>query len=323
MNDLNNTHFSNWTWLNRLTYFRTSVKANWHWLGRAITFTVIIYIGILLFIGRHQLVEIDWMKYGRLLVWAVLIYLASLIPQLFVWLRMLSVHHQIGWIDIYIYMQTILWRQIPGGVWHWAGRTTLYKASDCMSGRLVALASLFDWLLLLATVFAVCGIYAFSLDWFWRVGLIGISLVINVLLATKWIGTVNIHPRNALLEGTLWTAAYAFSWSMGGLLLYILLPQDQAEQTLTLVETTVIWAVANGVSSLAVIAPSGLGIREISLTILLQPYYPLSFTVIIVVMLRFIFTLSDLVWGSLGWTISSLFLPSNSKKLLVKLDDDQ
>ena len=313
MTESHNTPLSTWPWLNRLAQFQTSIKTNWRWLGRAITVTVIIYIGVLLFVGREQLAQIDWTEYGRLFVFAILIYLASLIPQLFVWLRMLAIHHPIGWVDIYIYMQTVLWRQIPGGAWHWAGRTTLYKATDRMPGRLVMLASFFDWFLLLATAFAVCGIFAFSLDWFWRLLLIGLSLGINIFLAAKWITAVNIHPRNALLEGSLWSTAYAFSWSMGGLLLYILLPHDQVNQALSLAETTVIWAIAGGISSLAIIAPSGLGIREVSLTVLLQPFYPVSFAVIVVVMLRFIFTLSDLIWGSLGWLISGRFLPDNSE----------
>jgi uncharacterized membrane protein YbhN (UPF0104 family) len=68
---------------------------------------------------------------------------------------------------------------------------------------------------------------------------------------------------------------------------------------------TWIWALGGGGSMILVFVPSGLGIRELSLIWLLQPYLPQTSAVTVALLTRFVYTVGDFLWGTLGWYVSN------------------
>lgn len=282
------------------------IQTRWRWVGYALSIAALIYLGGLLIYTGVQVKDFNPAAYWRACLTALGLYLVSLLLQFIVWARLLSSHHKISWQDMAIYSQSILLRRLPGGIWHWLGRSALYSGTTKVSGRVVMLANFTEWamLLLVAGGIFFAGLTDISpvLRWLLTVLLIGLALI----LATAWQTTNKAVPKR-LTEGVLWVAFYGLSWVMGGLITWAFVQSAGGEQ-LDWITSTWIWAVTGGSSLLIVFIPAGLGVREITLTWLLRPYLPPSGALIIGVLIRLTFILADILWGSLGWGLSRWLL---------------
>ena len=126
-----------------------------------------------------------------------------------------------------------------------------------------------------------------------------------LLLAYKW----QKSERRSLLrflEGLLWIMLYVIAWSMGGIIIYLFV-QNTGNRTLDIWHAIYIWTLTGAIGALIVFIPAGLGIREITLTWLLQPYVPTATAIMIAIILRLIFILGDLGWGIIVWQVSRFF----------------
>lgn len=288
-------------WLTRLINNLNKIKHHWKWVGRILTIAAIAYVVLLLAVSWPEIQAINWQNYILVIVIACFIYLISLMLQLFVWLRLISQHHKISWYDVEIYTRTIMLRQLPGGVWHWLGRSTIYQSSTTISAKTILYANMLDWCLILITAFGVYGLFATELSIPIRGVLLALSVVLILFISQSWFARK--QKGQQIIEGLFLSMAYMGSWIMGGLILYLLITNNPESQ-ITLPTAITIWAVAGGISSITIIAPSGFGIRELSLTFLLQPFVSVPVAIILALLLRLIFTFADFVWGSLGWLIS-------------------
>jgi len=61
-----------------------------------------------------------------------------------------------------------------------------------------------------------------------------------------------------------------------------------------------------------------IGVQEVSLVFLLQPYLPASVALLVALLLRLLFTLSDVLWGLTGWAFASIAL----RKKTTPLDEN-
>jgi hypothetical protein len=104
---------------------------------------------------------------------------------------------------------------------------------------------------------------------------------------------------------------YTLAWFMGGVIVYLFV-QNTGNQTLSIWHAIYIWTLTGAIGSLIVFIPAGLGIREITLTWLLQPYIPTATAILIAIILRLLFIIGDLVWGMAGWQVSRFFLVKTS-----------
>ena len=152
------------------------------------------------------------------------------------------------------------------------------------------------------TAIGVTGIFMVALPIAFRGGLVAVSLVLGIYLANTWFPR-GIAASQKIVMGFCWMLAYAGSWFLGGMILYLLMIAVQGSGA-NIAESTAIWAIAGGVSMLMIILPSGLGIREVSLAFLLRPYAPLSIAILIALLIRLTFSLADVLWGAIGWLIS-------------------
>ena len=292
--------------LDNLAHSLTSFKKHSRQFGLFLTIGASIYIGVILIFGWEQLLKINWNLYMRSIPSILGIYLFSIILQMCVWLLILREHKQLSLFDLLIYSRTILWRQLPGGIWHWAGRASSYQLENHIPEKIILTGNLIEWLILLINAIGAYGIWGTSLPIWGRLGLITISYMLTMFISTLWYRTKPIWQK--LFLGIIWSFLYQASWSTGGIILYLLVINTSKITPVTLIDMNMVWTLAGGISAIAIIAPAGLGIREFSLAYFLSPYLTITNAVIIAILIRFLFIGADLLWGTSGTVICHYFI---------------
>lgn len=279
------------------------LRKRFAWLGYILVFVAISYLAFLLFNNWEQLNQIPWQKYWAAGLISLLLYLLSLLPQVVIWIRMMSFHHKSGWQDFKIFFQGMLLRRIPGGIWHWVGRVSIYSGTTNIPPKTVLYANFWEWILVIligvGIIFAGESIH----DVLGPIAVIGslISWGLAIGLAYKWFPQTRSRSKR-LLESIGWITFYSFAWIMGGLIVYVFSRSTDATN-LNILSSIWIWAVTGTLSWVLIIVPSGLGVREITLTTLLQPYMSTSNALVIAIAIRLVFLIADILWGGLGWLI--------------------
>jgi hypothetical protein len=285
-------------------------QKRWRWVGNLLTIAAFVYIAAIFIFGGLNFSDIYWGDFWKPTLIALLLYLLSLLFQYIVWVRLISFHHKASWIDMAIYSRVLLLRRLPGGIWHWVGRTAMYTGNSLIPGRTTILANFLEWILLLLIAGAILLGGATNLPAWLRIGLSSLLVGIGAVLAFAW---QPIHRRVILraLESLLWLILFLLTWLMGGLIVYIYVIAATAgadSGTIDWLYSTWAWALTGGSSLLLVFVPSGLGIREITLTWILGPLIGVSNALVIALLIRITFIVADLLWGSLGLLISRRFI---------------
>ena len=210
--------------------------------------------------------------------------------------------------NLQLYSYSNLAKYLPGTFWYVLGRAYFYEKKG-IAKSLTALGSL--WELALAVfsglvvylLLMVCSrrVYTGPLNYLLLLlaplGFVvlyprGFSAALKYLLKERAENISRIRPRDSLA----WTALYAFAWLLGGVAFYL---QVNMIFPLPLVHLPVVasFLVISGViSHLAFIIPAGLGIREVSLSLLLSAYMPFGIAVVIALVFRLWMTLSEVFW---------------------------
>jgi len=203
------------------------------------------------------------------------------------------------WKDLEIYSFSTVIRRLPGVVWQLAGRTYLYHRAQTtlavpLWGTLwEVVVQLSSGTLLTALMLVLSpplraefpgGMWVLLLlipvGWF----ALRPRDVVSVMkrIAPRMTGEPSLTRRNVLV----WTGLYVLGWILGGAILYFL-ACALGPQTWTLFPVCVGLVAASGVLAiLATPIPGGLGIREVSLMLLLQLYVRSPVAVAAAIMLR-------------------------------------
>ena len=143
-----------------------------------------------------------------------------------------------------IYARMILVRRLPGGIWHWLGRATLYTATTSVRTKVVLFGNLMEWgmLILIAGSISV-------------IELVAVPISARVLLSVLLIGgamalAFTWQPRTralwlCLAEAILWIFLYGVSWLIGGIILYLVAHAAGANQ-LDWAKAVGVWTLAGG-----------------------------------------------------------------------------
>jgi len=289
------------TFLETWARFSQNARLRWRWLGYGLTLLAFVYLAIILVYSGYQVRQLRWQDFWRPASLALALYLLSLLLQLFVWARLLSFHRKVGWRDVAIYSRVLVMRRLPGGVWHWVGRTAFYTGETELTGRVILLANFLEWVLLLL-VAAGIALYSWvdlPIVFRWAGGM---ALCLAALALTIAWQPISRPTWLKAIDGGSWIAVYLLVWVLGGIILYRF--AQAAGGTLDLLGGIWVWALSGGSSLLFIIIPAGLGIREITLTWLLSPFLSPANALLIAILIRLAFTLADLIWGSLGLALS-------------------
>ena len=267
------------------------------------------YLALLLVIGGKQLLSIQWTAFIFPALGALFIHLISSLIQYFVWTRLLIDHRQSGWQDVAIYSRVLMLRRLPGGVWHWVGRTTMYADSTQVPAKVAGMANFVEWALLILTAGCFAGLGIQFLPVSVRIALSALSFLAAVWIGSSWQSGFSLW-RTRVARTLTWIMIYAIAWLLGGVAMYWFANTANVlgatgSVGINLATATWIWALAGGGSMILVFVPSGLGIRELSLIWLLQPYLLPAGALTVALLSRFVYTAGDFIWGTLGWYISN------------------
>ncbi len=213
-----------------------------------------------------------------------------------------------------IYALTLVAARLPGAPWHIAGRAALYKSLG-ISRRIILLASGLE-LVMVISAGAVTGLLILPLtqqnqQWLWV-----------VLLLAAIAGIVIVHPsviRRVLqllgredtevkLSGRrllLVLAVYVLDWAVGGVILYTLILTIYRLPLNQILWVIGAWGLSGATASIVLVVPSGLGVREITLSFLLGLIVPQGIAPLVAVLARIFFTAIELVMSLVVTVVTS------------------
>lgn len=272
--------------------------------------------------------QIVWQDYLGVCAIGLLLYLIPLLMHLAVWTGLMTRLGGVrgGWWHVEIFAHSHLLRRLPGVVWYVVGRTTMYRAQG-VDANVPIVASGLEWLLLVAGSAVVTA----SLGLGGGAGLpaiasIGLILIVASALALGFLFTAVSGPnRNGRAANwlarliavnpprfrdlSMWLGLYIVTYVLGGWILLLLVQGISPASGVDLLNMTQAWALVGGLGTLlSAIVPAGMGIRELSLTVVLSPYIGGTAGVLVSVLLRLLFMFADLVWGVALWSIARIVL---------------
>ncbi|HPH98065.1 MAG TPA: hypothetical protein PKW33_18005 [Anaerolineaceae bacterium] len=291
------------SWMDKWRSLDQRVKTALQWLGRLLMGAAFVYIIWLLVRDGQALFEIDWLPFLPATVGVMILYMLSLGLQYFAWTRLLSFQRKAGWLDFAIFARIVVMKRLPGGVWHWVGRASLYNTSTQVPTRTVMIANFLEIILivLVSTSFLLPGLADFPplLGWLLSLLAMAAAVVISVIWVRDQAGA-KLGWRHDLGQALLWLGSYAGCLLLGAWIL-LLYGQAGGAASLTFSLALNAWAIAAAISYLIVFVPAGLGIRELTFVMVLGPYLPATTGLVIGVLIRLAFTLADVIWGLAGW----------------------
>ena len=210
------------------------------------------------------------------------------------------------WKDVEIYSVSTVIRRLPGVVWQLAGRTYLYHQAQTslavpLWGTVWELFVQFSSGMLLTALMLLLspGLRAEFPGGMWAllllipIGWFALRPRDVVSLVKRLVPKATGEPRLTRRRVSAWIGLYTLSWVLGGAILYALICA-LGPQSWTLLPVCVGLVATSGVLALlAAPIPGGLGIREISLILLLQPYVPSPVAVSAAIMLRLCLLLGE------------------------------
>ncbi len=213
-----------------------------------------------------------------------------------------------------IYGYTNIMRRIPAGLlWLLAGRVYAYKDRNVTTGVL-ALGSFLEMLLAILTGLPLAAVAAA------RLGLL--SLEAGLVLATLALALalVAIHPvilgkltravKHNELRATLryqdtllWIVAYTLNWVISGTGLYLVGCLFVSLPAETWPNVVGAWVLSTLLAYITLFSPSGLGVKEVSLTVLLGLVLNDPLPLLIALGIRIVWTVYDIVVGVVAWMV--------------------
>jgi hypothetical protein len=215
---------------------------------------------------------------------------------------------------IKIYGYTNLMRRIPAGaLWVIAGRAHAYKNQN-VSARSSAVGSVLEIYLVVLTGLPAAALAASGLNLLSSMA--GTVLAIIALI----VELAALHPRvlrriiklsrhqaleaNVTYRYTLaWAGVYTLIWLVSGTGMFLIGCLFTAMPLASLPTTIGIWILSSLIAYLTLLSPSGLGVKELSLTVLLGIMLPNPLPLLIALATRLVWTVYDLLIGAIAWLL--------------------
>jgi len=273
------------------------------------SFHTIIIIAFVTFVGLavyrywSELQQYDWRADLRYVLLAVAVFPLAYLPTAWCWhwlVRRISSFTN-GRVNSHIYFMSSLGRYIPGGIWYIAGRAYWYKDYQVPTSHVI-IGTIWENL-----IFATSGliVYAFL---GWQQILVAClilaatpllySAILNrlVTLAYQKLGQdppQSVPPSDVLsMLGIL-----CIAWSAAGLMLWWVANAVHPLEQGVLPTLTGFWGLASAVSVFAAYLLGGLGLRELTLGVLLSQVLPVPVAAVIALAFRLVMTVSEAIWA--------------------------
>lgn len=280
--------------INRLKQYRSNPK-----VSKALGVLSVIYPLVLMFFSWEELLSIDWSSFIWVLLGSLLVYYFSMSLQNINWSLIVEGNLTKFLINSQVYYQTILMKRLPGGVWHWLGRASIYETSYPDENRSISKSNFIEWIALILSGFVG---YLFIKN-----PLIGVLSAVVTIGITAWLLDKDLQN----LPKTLLTAIvifffYLLCWLAGALILHWLL-NGLATEPISFSTSFSTWCLSSVISMLFFFIPSGSIIRDFSLGALLATQLEPAKSLLVILQIRVIFLISDFLWSFLSLQIIKLF----------------
>ena len=212
--------------------------------------------------------------------------------------------------NLKIYCYSNMARRLPGTVWYIIGRAYLYEQQG-IAKSVISIGSLLEMVLIILS-----GIFAYFL---FLPFLSPISALRNPLplIAILLLGLLLTHPAilrailqrfaqakapdNLRYRDTLaWLGIYIVVWVVGGLVLYSAVNVFYPLPLTQLPGVIGAWTLSGVAASLVFLIPSGLGIRELTLSFLLSHYIPTPLAIMVALGMRVGLTVYEAFWAAVA-----------------------
>lgn len=264
-------------------------------LNILLTIISVIYPFILIILSWDEIKELRQIHFDFAII-SIFLYLISALIQFLNWILILRQNFFYLKLDFKIYSQTILMQRLPGGFWQWLGRIHLYNEEKNFSNKRITTSIIFERIFLIFTG-AICYIF-FLNPW------IGISFSLVLLcISTIW-SKEKFHKESvALLFSFLHFVSYIVCWILGALILFYIAEIVVPLNSFSITEAISIWSLTGIIGLVFFFIPSALGVRELSLSTLLMPLFSFSEAILISLLIRILFFLSDLILATIGFLL--------------------
>lgn len=208
------------------------------------------------------------------------------------------------------YTYANLLKHLPAPLLDVLGRAYLYEQEGVGKSTTV-MVSLLEWGVLVSSGFVVYLLTSpfLPLPPVWRTPWIPLSLLVigAVLFRPKTLRTVlrQVGQEDLLVSfnyGDLlgWLAVYSVVWIVGGVVLHLGINSIHQLPWHLLPAVVGIWVISGLVPTLMLVTPAGLGLKEVTLSLLLGYLIPPPVAVIVALLMRVALILFEIVWGLIG-----------------------
>lgn len=247
------------------------------------------------------------------------IYALAMVFSVIVWGWMMGTigHNWQWWEHAKIYFITTFTRRLPGAIWYMIGRVVMYERLGVPRTQTIIVGGIEAGVLiasglvvaLLAWPTSLVG-QALSPGWF-IAGAIGCVIVLNPQVLGAIIRKVSRQPDIQVSYPQLlgWMLIHSLTWACNGSILFALANSIHPLQPSQLPAIIGIGAATGVMSFLLSIVPFGLGIQEITITVLLTPIIGEADALIVALLARAVLTFNELLWAIIGgmWNIQELY----------------
>jgi glycosyltransferase 2 family protein len=280
-----------------------------HWLttGLILVFSGVV-LGLMLWYYLPTLLTYRWQLQVLPLILSFAIYALDLLLAILGWsIIMGQLAPQLDFREHFrIYSVTLVAGRIPGAPWHLVGRVALYKRLG-VSGSVTSVAAGLETILIIVSGILSGALIGFSLPenmqqhlvWLSPILVIGLGLMhpSAVRKVLQWLGHTQMAVRLRYRDMLLLLGLYVLVWQVGGGVLYMMILALYPLPWTQLPGVIGAWGLSGVVASLIFLSPTSLGIKEITLSLLLGLFIPVGLAVVIAILMRLYLTAAEFVWA--------------------------
>lgn len=226
--------------------------------------------------------------------------------------------------NIRIYLLTLAARRLPGSFLHVLGRITIYKKFGT-SAKTLAFISTLEIALIIWSGFIVSiisSLFFFNtftqLYWILGLGLLISSILIHPKILNYLFKRI-LNPDSSFHELSYsvllnWLLGYSLLWVLGGGMLNLIVLAFSPNSIEYFIQILTGWTISGMSGILITFLPSGLGVVEMTLTLILTPFTSSTMAVSIAIASRILQTLYDFLISAVFFLFEKIINPKGLLK---------
>lgn len=292
----------------KLVHWSRNPRVRWA-VTVSLVLITLIALGAMLYKSREMLLNYEWrVRFGPLIASFLLYSLALGLAVLSWGLIMNRLVGKSNWArHARIYCLTNLARRLPGVLWYVLGRMLMYE-QEGVSKAIVSISSGLEFVLLVLSGLVVSLMTwpflawsQFVSPWWLLIGMIAGLVAMHPAITGFALHKLGVDSRTGgdfgYRDVGSWLAIYAMGWGLGGLILYSVIATIFPIPLTFLPGIIGAWSLSGVVATLSTFSPSGFGLRELTLSLLLTLFLPSGVAVLAAILVRILLTLYEATWA--------------------------